>query len=75
MNAKKAVNLTMDADLLARAKAEGINLSAELDQGVRAKVARLEAERWRRDNAAALSTMAQRIEAEGVAGEEHRAYG
>jgi antitoxin CcdA len=75
MNPKKAVNLTMDADLLARAKAEGINLSAELDQGVRAKVARLEAERWRRDNAAALSTMAQRIEAEGVAGEEHRAYG
>jgi antitoxin CcdA len=75
MNAKKAVNVTMDADLLARAKAEGINLSAALDQGVRAKVARLEAERWRRDNAAALSTMAQRIEAEGVAGEEHRAYG
>jgi antitoxin CcdA len=75
MNTKKAVNVTMDADLLARAKAEGINLSAALDQGVRAKVARLEAERWRRDNAAALSTMAQRIEAEGVAGEEHRAYG
>ena len=75
MNAKKAVNVTMDADLLARAKAEGINLSAELDQGVRAKVARLEAERWKRENAQSLAAMAQRIEAEGVAGEEHRAYG
>jgi post-segregation antitoxin (ccd killing protein) len=33
---RKAVNLTMDVELLARAKAEVINLSAELEQGIRA---------------------------------------
>ena len=75
MAIKKAVNLSIDAALLAQAKAAGLNLSAELEQSVRAKVSSLEAEQWKRANALSLSAMAQRIEAEGVAGEEHRAYG
>ena len=75
MGARKAVNLTIDEALLARARAEGLNLSAELEQTVRAKVARIEAERWRRENADALALMMQRIEAEGVAGDDHRTYG
>ncbi len=75
MGKRKAVNISMDEALLARARAEGLNLSAELEQTVRAKVARIEAERWKRENRDALAAMADRIDAEGVAGEAHRSYG
>jgi antitoxin CcdA len=75
MATRKAVNLTMDADLLAKAKAEGLNLSAELEQGIRAKVAQIEIERWKRENAEAIASYERRITEEGVAGEEYRRYG
>jgi antitoxin CcdA len=75
MPTRKAINLTMDADLLARARAEGLNLSAELEQGIRAKVARIEIERWKRENAEAIASYERRISEQGVAGEEYRRYG
>lgn len=75
MSTKKAVNVSLDQTLLAKAKAEGLNLSAELEQIVRAKISSIEAERWKRENAAALDAMALRIAEEGVAGEEYRSFG
>jgi antitoxin CcdA len=75
MAIRKAVNVTMDAKLLARARAEGINLSASLERAVSADIARIEAERWKRENAEALRAMAERIDAEGVAGEPYRISG
>jgi antitoxin CcdA len=75
MPTRKAVNVTMDAELLAKAKAEGLNVSAELDERVRSRLSSIEEDRWKRDNAEAIAAMNERIEAEGVAGEEHRIYG
>jgi antitoxin CcdA len=75
MPARKAVNLTMDAELLARAKAEGLNLSAALEEKIRSDVARIEIERWKRENAEAIASYERRITEEGVAGEEYRRYG
>jgi antitoxin CcdA len=75
MVVKKAVNLSLDGDVLAKAKAEGINLSAALEETVRAKISSIEAERWKRENADALHAMAQRIEIEGVAGDGYRSFG
>jgi antitoxin CcdA len=74
MPARKAVNVTIDAGLLARAKAEGLNLSAELDERVRARLSSIEIERWKRENAEAIAHYEQRITEEGVAGEEYRRY-
>jgi antitoxin CcdA len=75
MTTRKGFKLTMDAELLAKAKAEGLNLSAELEQGIRAKLTMIEAERWKRENAEALSVMVDRIDAQGVTGKKHLTYG
>jgi antitoxin CcdA len=54
MATKKAVNLSIDAELVAAAKAESINLSAVLERGLKAAVTKMQAERWKRENAAAI---------------------
>ncbi len=66
MGTRKAVNLTMDEALLVRAREEGLNLSAELEQTVRAKVAQIEAERWKRENAAAIREANEELARNGL---------
>ena len=43
--AKRAVNVTLNGDLVARARAEGLNLSALAEQAVAAELARLAREK------------------------------
>ena len=43
--AKRAVNLTLNGDLVARARAEGLNLSALAEQAVAAELARIAQEK------------------------------
>ncbi len=66
MATRKAVNLTIDAELLARAKAEGLNLSAELDQRVRSKLSSIEEERWKRDNAKVIAAWNKELDENGL---------
>ncbi len=66
MCARKAVNLSMDETLLARARAEGINLSAVLEESVKARISSLEAERWRRENAAAIREANEELAKNGL---------
>jgi antitoxin CcdA len=66
MSAKKAVNLSLDSALLAKAKAEGLNLSAELEQSVRAKISSIEAERWKRENVVAIEAWNDELEKNGL---------
>jgi antitoxin CcdA len=66
MTAKKAVNLSIDAMLLAKAKSEGLNLSAEFEQSVRARVANIEAERWKRENADVIAEWNKELEDNGL---------
>jgi transcriptional regulator with XRE-family HTH domain len=69
------IELMIDADLADKAVEYGIDLNDLADKAVRDALARVEAERWQRDNSQALAAMSDRIDTEGVAGEEHRAYG
>lgn len=75
MPSRKAVNLSLDAALVAEARVAKINLSAVTEKALRAEIASLQMERWRRENAGALEAMQQRIDSEGVAGEGHRRFG
>lgn len=75
MPSRKPVNLSLDAALVEEARAAKINLSAVAEKALRAEIASLAAERWRRENASALEAMRRRIDDEGVAGEEHRRFG
>lgn len=53
MAAKRPVNLSLNADLVTKARAEGLNLSSIAEEAVAAALARRLRERWDADIAAA----------------------
>ncbi len=64
--ARKPVNLTMDAELIAEAHRYGLNLSAHAEEGLKAAV---KAERWRRwqeENREAIESHNALIRREGL---------
>lgn len=59
---KKAVNLSIDEDLLAAARAQGLNLSAILERALSKEQARL----WLAENSAAIEAYNEDIRQNGV---------
>ena len=66
MDAKKAVNLTIDSDLLAQAREFGVNLSGELETRLEQILKAERLARWREENRAALEDHNRRVEEEGL---------
>jgi antitoxin CcdA len=71
---KKPANLTLDAALLAEARTLGLNISAAAEAGLRAAVEKARAERWREENAAALKSSNEWVEAHGLPLQRHRPF-
>lgn len=71
---KRAGNLTLDAALLAEARALGLNISQAAEAGLRAAVEKARAERWRAENAAALKSSNEWVEVHGLPFERHRRF-
>ncbi len=65
---KQAVNLTVNAHLLAEARGLGIPLSATLEVALQAKVAAARQERWLQENGGALDDYNERIARDGTFG-------
>ena len=63
---KRAVNLSVPADLLEAAREAGINLSALLERALRSELARHRRRRWREENAAAISAYNRIVERRGT---------
>ena len=51
---KRATNLSINSDLLKRARSMNVNLSATLEKALEAKLAESEAEQWQRENSNAI---------------------
>lgn len=64
--AKKAVNLSVDAELLAKARELDVNLSATLEDALKARTREEERKVWLEENRDALEAFNQRIERDGV---------
>lgn len=64
--AKKAVNLSIDAELLARAKQLDLNLSATLEEVLRERTREDERRRWVEENRDAIEAFNRRIERDGI---------
>lgn len=64
--ARKATNISLDAGLLAEARALDINLSRACERGLAEQIAETRAERWRGENAAALASSNAHVEREGL---------
>ncbi|PWK53979.1 type II toxin-antitoxin system CcdA family antitoxin [Pleionea mediterranea] len=71
---KKPTNLSLNSDLLKKAKALNINLSATLEQALKSKLAEREAEKWAKDNKRAIKIYNEFVEENGLFSEEHRDF-
>jgi antitoxin CcdA len=63
---KKAVNLSIDADLLAEAKAAGTNLSRLLERALAAELKERRWQKWRKENRAAIEASNAELERNGM---------
>lgn len=71
---KKATNLTVNSDLLRRAREMDINLSAVLEDALLAVVKRRLRERWMAENREAIAAYNEHVEAHGVFSDGLRSF-
>ncbi len=64
--AKRAANLTIDAELLAEARHYDINLSRAAEAGIARAVADAKADRWKKENNEALQSSNVFVDANGL---------
>jgi antitoxin CcdA len=64
--AKKAVNLSVDSKLLARAREFNVNLSATLEDALKTRTREEERKRWAEENREAIEAYNERIRTHGV---------
>jgi antitoxin CcdA len=69
---KRAVNVTVDEDVLAEAKQLGMNLSQVLEEELRKRVTEEKTRRWQEENREAIEAHNRFIEKHGIFGEEFR---
>lgn len=65
MSSKKPTNVSVNADLLAKAKSLKINLSATLEQALIKKVQERERQQWRLENADSIQAYNDFVEQQG----------
>jgi len=71
---KKAVNLTINKDLLAAARELNINLSSTMEAALIDAVRRKQRERWLADNRAAIAAYNERVDESGVFSDDLRSF-
>lgn len=71
---KKPTNISLDEALLLEAKELRINISAAAEAGLRQAVAQERAERWKRENAAAIDSSNRWVEKHGLPLERYRRF-
>jgi len=71
---KKPTNLTINGDLLAKAKAEDINLSATLEAALADKLIKITREKWLKENAGAISAYNEFVEENGLFSDDIRSF-
>lgn len=71
---KKATNLTINSDLLEKAKAYKINISKNFETYLAGVVKEREEEQWLEDNAEAIEAFNERVEKVGLFGDAHRRF-
>ena len=71
---KKATNITLSSDVLAEAKALGINISQSCDQFLRELVRNERERRWLQDNADFIAAYNQTVADEGLPLDSWRSF-
>ena len=71
---KRAANLRVNEDLLAKAKSLDINLSATLEKALAQALKEKQREQWLADNRQAIAAYNEQVEANGVFSDELRSF-
>jgi len=71
---KRATNLSINSDLLNKAKQLNINLSATLEQAFVDKVRAQQEKLWREQNQNAISAYNNNVDAQGVFSDDLRSF-
>ena len=71
---KKPTNLSLNSDLLEKARSLKVNLSATLEQALNEKLKSIEAEKWRKDNKIAINSYNEFVRKNGCLGDEYREF-
>lgn len=71
---KKATNLSINSDLLLKARELKINLSATLEQALMEQIRQKQREAWRKENAKAIAAYNVFVEEEGMFSDELRSF-
>jgi antitoxin CcdA len=71
---KHAANVSIDAEILADAKAMGINLSQTLEEELRKQVKQEKIRRWSEENKEAIEAHNRFIEKHGIWSEKYRSW-
>jgi antitoxin CcdA len=71
---RKSTSLSLDADLIARAKDAGVNLSRAAEAGIEDQVRKAEAMRWANDNQEAIEAYNRRVEQDGLPLDAYRKW-
>ncbi|MEX2132168.1 MAG: type II toxin-antitoxin system CcdA family antitoxin [Pseudohongiellaceae bacterium] len=71
---KKATNLSINSDLLVKAKAKGINLSAVLEQALTEKLLTTEGDNWVRVNENAIKAYNAFVDEQGCLSDEFKEF-
>lgn len=71
---KKAANLSINSDLLQKARLLNINLSAALETALKQLLAQRQAEQWKAENKAAIAAYNDFVEENGCFGDEYRSF-
>jgi antitoxin CcdA len=69
---KKPTNVSLNADLLAKARAENINISATLEQALLEKLKQKARDNWLNQNRSAINAMNEFTDKNGLFSDEHR---
>lgn len=71
---KRAANLSVNGDLLNKAKDLGINLSATLEQALAEALKKKQREQWLAENQQAINAYNEHVEAQGVFSDGLRSF-
>jgi antitoxin CcdA len=71
---KKAVNLTIDGDLLDQARKMGLNLSSEFEEMLKERTKAERWTKWQEENQEAIDAYNRRIERRGLFSDGHRRF-
>jgi len=71
---KKATNVTINSDLLQKAKAYKINISKNFEAYLAEVVKKREEQRWLEENREAIDAFNERIEKVGLFGDTYRRF-